>query len=693
MKSKRSYKHLMLLMVSILMFLFFTGGFTAQADGTQGTALTTISDETKYTVPQAPKKLNVLVCGRTTCGNTKLTLEAISKKDWVSDAEIGFYYVDVDNAAKETVADFSKNYSSDITFCYGRYNNLLYSLSGGGSYTLPLVAYIDADGTVRKVTKGAQSARTIYETICEILNREKPEPFYGYFYGTPRMEEARTQLAMINAFRADTTMAWYWNEDNQTKTYCNDLEPLTYDYELEKVALQRAQEIVAAFRHQRPNGESCWTAFPDEVYDAKAENLAGGQATAERDYLGLREDNEDYSGQGHRRNMLTQKCNAVGIACVEAYGRKFWVQEFGHKSEFTSANTTKIDYPEKQTRYQIELSDDLFTTGDIYYYQDMEMLVGATKSVNIDPFIQGTFYSNIYLVSTYQSGNTGILSIKDGVFTALKAGESTVTVNTRIRSDEVGTSYLKVRVNPLPLSNAKITLSKTSYTYTGRAFTPGVTVKYGTKQLRAGTDYTVRYTNNKRPGTATVTITGKGNYSGTVKKTFTIKQDPKAVGYLSSIDYTNKELKKGLKVFDKNTNGKYKITAVTKKSGKVTGGTVAYMAPYTSKKSLTVAAAVTLGGVKFKITAIAANAFSKNTTVQALTIGTYVKTIGTKAMYYCKNLKTVTIKATGLTKIYAGAFTGIKAKGTFLVPKSKLKKYTTMIQKAGAPKTAKIKAK
>ena len=109
MKSKRSYKHLMLLMVSILMFLFFTGGFTAQADGTQGTALTTISDETKYTVPQAPKKLNVLVCGRTTCGNTKLTLEAISKKDWVSDAEIGFYYVDVDNAAKETVADFSKN--------------------------------------------------------------------------------------------------------------------------------------------------------------------------------------------------------------------------------------------------------------------------------------------------------------------------------------------------------------------------------------------------------------------------------------------------------------------------------------------------------------------------------------------------------------------------------------------------------
>ena len=41
--------------------------------------------------------------------------------------------------------------------------------------------------------------------------------------------------------------------------------------------------------------------------------------------------------------------------------------------------------------------------------------------------------------------------------------------------------------------------------------------------LKEGADYTVAYTNNVEPGTATVTVTGAGKYSGTVSATFTIK--------------------------------------------------------------------------------------------------------------------------------------------------------------------------
>ncbi len=44
----------------------------------------------------------------------------------------------------------------------------------------------------------------------------------------------------------------------------------------------------------------------------------------------------------------------------------------------------------------------------------------------------------------------------------------------------------------------------------------------GSKILKRGTDYTVSYSNNRNKGTATMTITGTGNYSGVVKKTFTI---------------------------------------------------------------------------------------------------------------------------------------------------------------------------
>lgn len=62
-------------------------------------------------------------------------------------------------------------------------------------------------------------------------------------------------------------------------------------------------------------------------------------------------------------------------------------------------------------------------------------------------------------------------------------------------------------------------------TYTGFNITLesiGRNVYYGNKLLTKGTDYTVSYKNNKKAGTATVTVTGKGNYSGTTKESFTI---------------------------------------------------------------------------------------------------------------------------------------------------------------------------
>ncbi len=69
-----------------------------------------------------------------------------------------------------------------------------------------------------------------------------------------------------------------------------------------------------------------------------------------------------------------------------------------------------------------------------------------------------------------------------------------------------------------------VKLSKTSYTYTGKAFKPSVTVKsYSGKTLKKDTDYTVKYSKNKAIGTATVTVTFKGNYSGSKKLTFSIK--------------------------------------------------------------------------------------------------------------------------------------------------------------------------
>ena len=70
-----------------------------------------------------------------------------------------------------------------------------------------------------------------------------------------------------------------------------------------------------------------------------------------------------------------------------------------------------------------------------------------------------------------------------------------------------------------------------SVTYTGSAKKPNVTVKDGDYTLVEGKDYTVTYSNNTNAGTATVTITGKGNYTGSVSKNFTINKASRDVTF------------------------------------------------------------------------------------------------------------------------------------------------------------------
>ncbi len=60
--------------------------------------------------------------------------------------------------------------------------------------------------------------------------------------------------------------------------------------------------------------------------------------------------------------------------------------------------------------------------------------------------------------------------------------------------------------------------------YTGNPVTPSITVTDGTNILREGTDYTVTYKNNTKVGTATVTLQGTGNYSGTKSVEFNINE-------------------------------------------------------------------------------------------------------------------------------------------------------------------------
>ena len=103
------------------------------------------------------------------------------------------------------------------------------------------------------------------------------------------------------------------------------------------------------------------------------------------------------------------------------------------------------------------------------------------------------------------------------------AGTATVTVTGK--GNYAGTLTKTFTIAAADIKTAKIS-DIADQTYTGSAFEPEVTVTYGEQddayELKADEDYTVAYDDNVAAGTATVTVTGKGNYAGTLTKTFTI---------------------------------------------------------------------------------------------------------------------------------------------------------------------------
>ena len=78
-----------------------------------------------------------------------------------------------------------------------------------------------------------------------------------------------------------------------------------------------------------------------------------------------------------------------------------------------------------------------------------------------------------------------------------------------------------------------VTLSADKYTYNGKAKKPSVTAIDSNGKKISGKYYTVSYKNNKNVGQATVTVKFKGNYSGTVKKTFIIKPARTAISRIT----------------------------------------------------------------------------------------------------------------------------------------------------------------
>ncbi len=218
------------------------------------------------------------------------------------------------------------------------------------------------------------------------------------------------------------------------------------------------------------------------------------------------------------------------------------------------------------------------------------------------------------------------------------------------------------------IASAQISTVKTQV-YAGKAITPSVTVTLNGKKLKKGTDYTVSYANNTKAGsTASVIITGKGNYVGTAIQNFEIAAVP-AKGKV----YTVGSLK-------------YKVTKSAYKNG-----TVSVYAP--TKKTLTsvtVPATVKINGYTFQVTAIGNNAFSGCTKLKSVKIGSKVTSIGKQAFNGCKALTSMTISTNALKTVGSSALKGISAKAVIKVPAAKLSAYQKLLKGKGQKASVKI---
>ena len=157
--------------------------------------------------------------------------------------------------------------------------------------------------------------------------------------------------------------------------------------------------------------------------------------------------------------------------------------------------------------------------------------MSSTKLIVSTAYYTG---SNVKPMVTVEDGSKTLKSGTDYTvsYSAAKKVGAAVTIKITGKGNYTGTVTKTVKIAKKPVSKLTIKGVSSTKAYTGKAIKPAITVYNGSKKLTKGTDYTVTYGTNKNTGKATVKITGKGNYTGSVTKTFYIV--PKAVT-LSSV--------------------------------------------------------------------------------------------------------------------------------------------------------------
>ena len=245
---------------------------------------------------------------------------------------------------------------------------------------------------------------------------------------------ARDMLEYINLFRAgndvDGQAADYLNSDNSTTTdLTGQLNPLTYDYELERIAMLRAVETAMTFSHTRPNGDTCFSAWSSS-WTGKGENIAAGNTTVLSTFRQWREDDEEYSDQGHRRNMLSTNFTRIGIGHVVFRGVHYWTQAFGTGTGDDTATDACDEETDVTVTVAVSSISSISMSASPASYELEPGETADLPSVVLVLRLTSTWPSSSFSASTdisWSLDETEAAAIQDGRFTALALGTASLT--------------------------------------------------------------------------------------------------------------------------------------------------------------------------------------------------------------------------------------------------------------------------
>ena len=170
--------------------------------------------------------------------------------------------------------------------------------------------------------------------------------------------------------------------------------------------------------------------------------------------------------------------------------------------------------------------------------------VGKTD-ISVEPIADQIYTGSALMPDVVVKAGSKVL-VKDVDYTVLYSNNTNVgTASVKITGNGTYEGSYTTDFKIVSCAIGQATCSRIAdQTYTGDAIRPSFTVTYNNKTLVKGTDYTISYKNNVNVGTATIIITGKGNFEGNKEITFKITEPSDiSIDEIADQTYTGSALK------------------------------------------------------------------------------------------------------------------------------------------------------